>query len=258
MKFLLLLTCCTVLGLGKADAQLAFHNVNQNAMAGFSLTLTDLDCPKMVYPDGRHVGSYVGVNVDISYYNFDQWGLRYNLDMKWMTDLTLKAAELFRGDGLDARIDFSGLLWNKVGLNVFATDRFCIGVGASAADYIIDLPDWNADGNFPNELPWQEPSGWYWAAGPALFLDAGVGDFAVSMTTSLDIPYWHPKVTDDYEANISVIEDYPAPRFFCFDLTVNHESGMFFSYDRTTMTDKGVHGLKMTRGDFQLGYRASI
>lgn len=241
-----------------ASSQLWNHNVTQQTMAGFSLAMVNLDCPQMAYADGRHVGSYLGINLDVSYYNFEQWGLRYYLDMKWVTDLSFKAVEFFREEALDARIDFSSMTWHKVGLNVFATDRLCVGVGASFADYIVDLPDWNEDGNFPNERWWQEPSGWWWTAGPALFVDAGVGDFAISLTTSLDIPYLHPKITDDYEANITRIEGYADPRFFYFDLTVNHESGLFMSFDRTTMNDKGTHGIKLKRGDFQFGYRVTI
>lgn len=255
--FLILVLCIVYRQDG--SAQLPDHNVTSQGMVGFTVGLSTIKSNETLYPQAAKEGAYFGIGVDFSYYNFEPFTLRYHLKMKWAHDLFHKAGELFEGTGTDPRIDFTGFTWHKVGLNLFATDNVCVGLGGSFADYIIDIPLYaNSNGDYFEGITWQEPSGWHWTAGPCLFADAGFGGFALSFIASYDISYLQPKVTDDYESLTAKIPGYKKPHFLFWDLTLNHESGFFAGFDRVSLIDNGVNSNKMSRAEFHLGYRTSI
>lgn len=258
MKKILSVFIC-LFGLNSSFAQLSMHSANESWALGLNLSRINVS-DKIIGFDAKEKKAFWGVGGEVSYNNFEQWGVRYALDVKWFPDLGHKAFELFRGEGLDPRLEFSGFTWHKLGVNFIATDFFTLGAGLSAADYIIDIHKWNSDTHVPYATNgvWQEPSGWYWTAGPALFLDGGIGDFSGALTLSYDISYFHPIVTEDYEANVDEIVDYPTPNFFHIDLTFMHDSGIYFSFDQTRLIDRGVLKHNMTRTDVQLGYRFFI
>ncbi len=252
-------TCIVVIAIftvQSANSQLSTHIANGAWAPGFHIGFGTIKNNQLTYVEGRKHGPYFGVGVDLAYSTFEAGEIRYYLDAKWTMDLVHKGVELFKGTGTDARIDFTGFTWHKLGINVFATDNLCIGVGGSFADYIIDIPLYaNNNGDFFAGITWQEPSGWNWTAGPCFFADYGIGDFAASLTTSYDFTYLTPKITDDYEALTDKIDGYKPPHFMYFDLTINHETGVYLSINRTTMIDKGDLGNNMSRGEIKMGWR---
>ena len=241
--------------------QLDLHDSNQEFRCGININLATLTDRALAFETGQKVGPYFGLGLDFAYANYEQWGVKYLLEMKWTNDLFYKGIEFFR-DGIGAispRLDLSGFTWHKVGINILANDRFCIGIGGSFSDYIIDIPGWNENGDFPNSgLSWVDPSGWYWTAGPCAFFDFGIGDWAINIISSYEISYLHPKITDDYEANVFSTNDYPFPVFFYTDITINHDWGLYLSYDLLKTIDKGNLSHNVSRNDLQVGWRFSL
>ena len=241
-------------------AQLSSHRTNEDWFWDAGINFVTLSNKQLVVPQNAYKGdkfSYFGVHMMFSHDSYEQWGFRYHLDMKWFPDLSFKAVELFKETGTTARIDFSGITSHKIGVNVFGSDNLAVGLGGSFCDYIVDIPNWKSTTNFnQGGYTWQEPSGWHWTAGPALFVDGGLADFAVNVIMSYDISYLRPKITDEYEANVDKYPGgYPRVGFMYFDITINHQSGLYLSYDRTSLIDKGVNNNKLRRGDFQFGYK---
>lgn len=246
-----------------AFSQLSSHRTNEDWFWGLGLNRVTLNNKNMVVPPNAYKGdkfSYFGIHMMFSHDSYEHWGFRYQLDMKWFPDLSFKAAELFKGTGTTPRLDFSGITNHKIGINVFGSDHLAVGIGGSFCDYIVDIPNWKSTPNFnPGGFTWQEPSGWHWTAGPALFLDGGIGDFTANLILSYDISYLRPKITDGYEENVDKQPGgYPSVGFLYFDITINHESGLYISYDRTSLIDKGINANKFSRGDLQLGYKISL
>ncbi len=238
--------------------QLSGHVSDEAWGVGFHTGFVTIKNDKLLYPEGRKEGPYWGglFGVDLSYSTYQPGGIRWQLEAKWTLDLFHKAIELFQGTGTDPRIDFTGFTWHKLGVNVFANDNLCIAVGGSFADYIVDIPKYaNDQGDFFAGTTWQEPSGWNWTAGPCLFADYGVGDFAINFIGSYDFTYLTPKVTDDYEALTDKIDGYKTPNFMYLDLSVKHESGVYMSLNRTMMIDNGSLGNNMSRGEIKLGWK---
>ena len=241
-----------------SQGQLSNHISNYGWGVGFHTGMVTIKNDKLLYPEGQKIGPYWGgiLGLDVSYGTYEPGEVRYQLEAKWTLDLFHKAGELFKGTGTDARIDFTGFTWHKVGINVIGTDNMCVAVGISFADYIVDIPNYiNDQGNFPGGSKWQEPSGWNWTAGPCLFADYGVGDYAIGFIGSYDFTYLTPKITDDYEALTDKIEGYKPPNFMYLDLTVKHESGVYLSLNRTMMIDKGSLGNNVSRGEMKLGWK---
>ncbi len=237
------------------SAQLSDHNTNDSWFIGASLNVVTLKNGAGLNDKASKIGPYIGIGGQIYHDSYEPFGFRYHLDMKWVPDLGFKAVELFREVGTDLRLDFTGFTSHKVGLNLISTDVVCFGLGGSFSDYIVDIPHTDESGTVTTIYNWKEPSGWHWTAGPTIFLDGGFGGFTLNLISSYELSYFQPIVTNDYEALTEKIENYEKPAFLKFDLTINHESGVYFSYDKTVMIDRGVNANKVSRGDFQIGYK---
>ena len=257
MKSLRLLPLLLILNTWKSNAQLSGHISNGSTAIGFHAGFVALKHKNNAFEIGQKHGPYFGFSgIDIAHTNYDSWTFRYNLEMKWTMDLFHKGVEFFKGTALDARVDFTGFTWHKLGVNVFSTDNFCVGIGGSFSDYIVDIPIFaNENGDFFEGQRWQEPSGWNWTAGPCLFLDYGIGDFAFNFIGSYDLTYFTPKITQDYEDLTVQIDGYEKPHFMYFDFAVNHESGVYMSFNRTLMIDNGLLENNVSRGEFKFGWR---
>lgn len=237
-------------------AQLSDHISNGTKFLGFHAGFVSINHPNSTFEIGEKHGTYFGLGFDFGHSNYTAGEFRYHLEMKWTVDLFNKAAEFFDETALDARIDLTGFTWHKLGFNILATDNFCFGLGGSFADYIVDVPLFaDEDGNFFEGIRWQEPSGWNWTAGPCLFLDYGIGDFAINFIGSYDFTYYTPKITDDYEAQVQRIDGYKNPSFLYFDLVINHESGVYISYNNTQMQDNGTLENDVSRSEIKLGWK---
>jgi len=239
-------------------AQLSNLYLADTWSVGFNLGVSSIKNKALLFEDGQRVGPYLGVGMDLAYQTYDPWMVRYKLEAKWVNDLGYKGIELIRGTGTDPRLDFTGFTWHKIGLNVFATDNICVALGGSFADYIVDIPQWTENGTYWAGEIWQEPSGWHWTAGPCVFVDYGIGDFAVSLTSSYDIRYFHPIVTNDYEDLVNAIEGYTAPGFLYTDISINHDSGFYCGFDKIRLVDNGEVGNKMSRTNLRFGWRVEI
>lgn len=255
-KIALITTILTFIGVFKSNAQLSGHMSDGSAAVGFHAGFVALKNGNSTYELGRKHGAYFGLGMDIGYTNYSAGKLRYQLEMKWTMDLFHKGIEFFNETALDARLDFTGFTWNKLGVNIIGTDNFCVAIGGSFSDYVVDIPLYaNEEGGFFAGKRWEEPSGWNWTAGPCLFVDYGIGDFAFNFITSYDFTYFTPVITQDYEDFTQKIDGYTPPHFMYFDLAVNHESGVYMSFNRTMMFDKGTIGNNISRGEFKFGWK---
>lgn len=238
------------------QAQLSSHNSNGSSALGFHAGFVSLKHANSTFDIGRKHGPYFGLGIDIGYTNYEVGKIRYQLELKWTMDLFHKAIEFFKGTALDARVDLTGITWHKLGVNIFATDNICFALGGSFADYIVDVPRFvNEDGNFNESFTWQEPSGWNWTAGPCLFVDYGLSDFVFTFIGSYDFTYFTPIITQAYEDRTDKIEGYKPPHFMYLDLSVNHETGVYISLNRTLLLDKGELSNKISRAEIKFGWK---
>lgn len=262
MKFIFTLIFGISLFSLNTQAQFSTFTHTDETLYGFNFTVTSMKNPSLLYVEGQKVGPYVGIGVDITRYSYEPWKLRYQLEMKWITDLGFKAYEFFT-TGLNAkdtaRLDFSGLVWFNMGTNLYSTEHFNIGIGGNFSDCVLDIPNFTFNGNSINgqtlDIGWQEPSGWHWTAGPTLFADACVGSFAFTLTSSYNFSFWNPIINNAYEERIDQIEGYPPPQFWFLDITANHKSGFYVSFDITKVIDTGINQNKISRNDLQIGWR---
>ncbi len=237
-------------------AQLSGHLSDDATYVGYHFGFTTINHPTSTFEVGEKHGAYFGLGMDVGHTDYTPGALRYHLEMKWTLDIFNKGMEFFDETALDARIDLTGFTWHKIGINVFASDNFCFGLGGSFADYIVDVPLFaDEEGNFFEGIRWQEPSGWNWTAGPCIFLDYGIGDFVLNFIGSYDFTYYTPKITDDYEALTQKIDGYKNPSFVYFDFVINHDSGVYLSYNSTQMQDNGTLGNDVSRSEVKLGWK---
>jgi len=245
------------------NAQLDGYMKADETLMSISLNVVTLNNPALIYEDGQTFGPYLGPGLGLNHYNYDQWEFRWGMEFKWVTDIFPEIYKLW-----DASYDISQKfpmltsLWaTDLGTNVYSTEYFNIGFGAHFADYLVEIPDWNSTGNIDpqgRQLPvsYQEPTGWYWAAGPTMYLDAGYKEFFMTITTNYSFSYWRPDIrTKEYKDGINKIDGYKAPNFLDIDVTVNHDSGIFLSFSRTLMIDRGINSNKFSRNDLGIGWK---
>ena len=256
---ILFLVISSISGLAQLDG---YANADETLL-GYSINMVSLKNPSLLYEDGQKFGPYFAPGFNLTHYNYEQWGFRWGMDFKWVSDIFPEIYSLWNTTYLDrGKVPMlSGLWWTNVGTNVYSSEYFNIGVGAHFADYLIEIPDWDSAGNI-NALgqqlavQYQEPTGWYWAAGPTMYLDAGYGQFFLTITANYSFSYWRPPIRDkEYEESINKIEGYQAPHFLYVDVTVNHNSGLFVSFNRTMTIDRGVNTNKFSRNDFGIGWK---
>tara|TARA_R110002050_G_scaffold299089_1_gene463790 strand:- start:22264 stop:23055 length:792 start_codon:yes stop_codon:yes gene_type:complete len=246
-----------------AQAQLDNYLNSDETLIEFSLNVVTLKNPSLAYKDGQKYGPYLAPGVSLTHYNFDQWGFRWGMDFKWTTDIFPEIYSLWRTDYLDrGKVPMlTGLWWTNAGTNVYNTEYFNIGVGAHFADYLIEIPDWDSTGNINAAgqqlaVNYQEPTGWYWAIGPTLYLDAVYKSLLFSVTSNYSFSYWRPPIREkEYEDAINKIEGYPSPHFLYVDITANHDSGFFISFNRTMAIDRGINANKFSRNDLRIGWK---
>lgn len=256
VKFRLLVPILFFFYSNNVNSQLSGHYSDDSRFVGFHGGFVSLKNNNNAFEIGRKHGPYFGLGIDVGHTSYSAGDFRYHLELKWTMDLFHKSVEFFKETALDVRLDLTGFTWNKLGVNVFATDNFCIGIGGSFADYIVDIPKYaNENGNFIGGTRWQEPSGWNWTAGPCLFLDYGIGDFAFNFIGSYDFTYFTPKISNDYESYVQRIDGYERPRFMYFDLSANHDSGIYVSFNRTLMKDRGLLNNNVSRGELKFGWK---
>lgn len=244
-------------------AQLTGYMKTDETLLSFSLNVVTLKNPSLIYEDGQKFGPYIGLGFGLNHYNYDQWEFRWGMDFKWITDFTPEITKLFKAS-YDPTIKvpmLTGLWWANGGTNVYTTEYFNVGIGAHFADYLVEIPDWDSAGNIDpqgNQLAvkYQEPTGWYWAVGPTMYLDAGYKQFFLTITANYSFSYWRPDIRDkEYEDDITKIDGYQSPHFFYVDFTVNHDSGFFISLNKTLMIDRGSNSNKFSRNDLGIGWK---
>ena len=250
LTLLLLLISATV------NSQLSKSNTG--TYAGFNVSLTGVKNASAPSGDSMaSVGPYFGIGVDVSINSYERGDLRFFLSSKGLTtDLIKTSIMLFNEEAYEGQIEFSGLIWGRVGINIFATDNICIGLGGNLSDYILDIPLWNPlAGNGQGGLRYEEPSGWHITAGPTMFLDYGYKNFTLNTITSYNFGFYYNTINADYEAFIDVIDGYEKPQFISTLFSLNHTSGAYASFEYTSMIDKGIVGNKMSRKEFTLGWK---
>ena len=246
-----------------SSAQLDEYMKADETLLSFSVNTVSLKNPTLLYEEGQKIGPYFAPGFGLNHYNYDQWELRWGMDFKWVTDVFPEIYALWDESYIDnVKVPMlSGFWWTNAGTNVYSNDYFNVGVGAHFADYLVEIPDWDSAGNINAggtqlATQYQEPTGWYWSAGPTLYLDAGYKSFFLSVTTNYSFSYWKPPIREkEYLDEINQIQGYSSPHFLYVDVTVNHDSGFFLSLNRTMMIDKGINANEFSRNDFGIGWK---
>lgn len=262
MKNLITILLLTVVSL-TSNAQLDGYMKSDETLLNFSLNVVTLKNPVVQYEDGQKFGPYLAPGFGLSHYNFDQWGYRWGMEFKWVTDIFPEIYSLFEATYINRPQEpmLSGFWWTDMGTNVYVTEYFNVGVGGHFADYLVEIPDIDSANlttipNQPVPTAFQEPTGWYWAVGPTIYLDAGYKQFFLSIKANYSFSYWRPRIREkEYEDAINKIDGYPAPRFLYIDVTVNHDSGFFISFNRTMTIDRGIRDYKFSRNDLGIGWK---
>jgi len=246
-----------------SNAQLDGYMKADETLLSFSVNVITLNNPTLLYEDGQKFGPYFAPGFGLNHYNYDQWGYRWGMDFKWVSDIFPEIYSLWNAEYLNrGKVPMlTGLWWANGGTNVYTTKYFNIGVGAHFADYLVEIPDWDSTGNIDPQghqlaVQYQEPTGWYWAVGPTMYLDASYGQFFLTLTANYSFSYWKPDIREkEYEDAINKIEGYPSPHFLYVDLTINHDSGLFLSFNRTMTVDRGINANKFSRNDLGIGWK---
>lgn len=211
-------------------------------------TFNKITNPNHEDPDFRSV-PFKTIGLDIEFFDFDKGDSRWSIqskvidDMIWLIGSTISKRE----DRDDNSV--TGVLGLKYGKNLFSTNKLNISAGFSLSDYIVILPKVlpSGDPNYPDK----EPDGWYWSAGPNLFLDYHIFDsFTIHANINYDLPFLKLG-----EKDTDLIEGYKKPNFLGTRLTLHHDIGFFVQFQTTTVLDRGIHNQNITRREIQLGYR---
>lgn len=151
---------------------------------------------------------------DVAYYksNFKQWG--YQSSNRWpaLGDYVLPFlvnVAYNRGHPYERGSNsLTGLFlgWHTHALSAIATKHISLSPGIHWGDYVYYFQKYNASGNF-EEM--KEPSGYYFAAGPALVVDISFFGMILHYEGAWT-KAWRMREMPDQEP----VEGYPAPNFW--------------------------------------------
>lgn len=256
---LLLVVFISINGFGQLDG---YSNTDWTILS-YSLNVVTLKNPTAKFEKDQKFGPFIAPGFALNHYTFNKGGFRYGMEFKWITDVFPELYDLFDKTYLGrGKTPFlSGLWWSHGGINVWSNEYFNIAVGGNFGDYFVEIPDIVDTGAvLPSGVTltstYQEPTGWYWAVGPNLYLDAVFKDVYFTLITQYSLSYWRPPIREkSYEDAIHKIDGYVSPHFLYFDFSANLDSGFFISYTKTMLIDRGVNSYNFSRNDIGIGWK---
>ncbi len=249
MKTILLTLAIAMVSLGNAQSLLDTKLADRIGVLRLYYTFNATSNPNHAYAPFRKV-PFRTFGFDGEIYDFEQGGERWHFSSKVSDDLIWLIGSMIKGTEDEEYCNVTGLLGLKFGHNLFSSDKINISAGFSLTDYMVILPEVDANGFYQgNDM---EPHGWYWAAGPNLFIDYHIFD---SFTLHANVNYDFGFLTINKGSDVAVIDGYEKPFFLGTRFTLNHDLGMFLQFQTTTAFDRGVHNQNITRREFQVGYR---
>lgn len=214
--------------------------------------------PKAPNPDGHHVQGFTG-KLSLRSVHFDVGEQKTLYQHKLLFDLILIIdSHLAGNDKALARQEGSGLTtgiigWYSTGWNVFKTDRLSGAIGVNLNDYFL-TNSYRLD--FPkDDLTSIEPQGYWFAAGPSVFLDVGLNKYFLLHTHAFySMSYWRAASLSYAERN----DHYPKPHFGNFSFEVQSKWALFAGMDYSWLINRGNNPNNTKRLDFLLGFRLPL
>jgi len=198
----------------------------------------------------------LGIEGDV--YSFDKGEVRWNVNSKvcddliWLIGYTIKNKTSRTPEG-----DYSitGLFWWHYGYNVKSTEKLNISPGFSLSDYMVLMPEEDGISFTGNPSEKEDPHGWFWAAGPNIFIDYALpAKFSLHFNANYDFSFI--RLNNKYKSILD--PDYKKPHYFHAALTLNHNSGFYLGYQFTRVVDLGYHKNNIVRSEVNLGFRVLL
>lgn len=194
----------------------------------------------------------LGMESDV--YSFEKGGVRMNMKSKLVDDMIWLLGRTIRKRSDDGPYSISGLFWYKLGFNVKSNSKLNISPGFSISDYLVITSVVDSAGNEPafvNDRV-EEPHGWFYGIGPNLFIDIALpAKLSLHVNSSYDLGLL--RLSNKYK---SVFDpDYKKPHFLHASVTLNHDSGIFISYEFTKLLDMGYNNNQTLRSELHIGLR---
>ena len=225
---------------------------------GFNISRTSIVNSSMDKNDSlRSYKPYFGFGIDMIHHSYERGDWRYFMTMKALTtDLLNVAYRINKKIENENHVDMTGFFWGKLGYNIYANDNFCIGIGGSLADYVVDLPKWKPNFNATHPYyRYEEPSGWHFSAGPSLFVDYAIGGFIINSVSAYNVGFYRHMINEGYEQAVDLIDGYKSPHFFSTALYLNHtNTGLYLSFEYSKMIDNGIVKNKLSRKELAIGW----
>ena len=147
----------------------------------------------------------------------------------------------------------TGLLgWNSWGMNLTNFDKLSVAFGVNHNDYFYGKTyDVDTIG-INQELVTLEPHGYYFSAGPSLFVDYALNKYVLlQVLATYSYAYWKIVGVEYGEDNPS----YPKPHFVGLYAELVTKWGFFVSYDNNFIVNRGNNPDKTKRKDLNIGFR---
>ncbi len=173
-------------------------------------------------------------------------------------DMFLILENQVNGDGskfkrqIESDISTGILGWHSWGWNLTNYNKLSVALGVNLNDYFYGKT-YNVDttGLMP-ELLSPEPQGYYFTAGPSLFVDYALNKYVLLQAlTTYSLAYWKA-VGLEYGVNDP---SYPKPHFVGLYAELVTKWGFFVSYDYNFVVNRGNNPDKTKRRDLNIGFR---
>lgn len=222
---------------------------------GFALSYAALSNPAAAF-SGNHHKTGVSLVVDYKKYHVNALKTRMYFRNNSLGDLLLFLGRQVLPNSGSERPEGSILTnlfgWTSWGLNLAGNEIGSLGTGFNINDFIAGSTTVERIQGGPDKKQLHEPQGYYWAAGPSVFLDFAITDNIVVQTFgSYSLPLFRAASLNGAEPRNS----YPKPHFARVNLEILTLYKLFAGVDYTWMINRGNTPNKTQRLDVFIGYR---
>jgi hypothetical protein len=262
--FIIILICSSITAIqaqGLSDFKYLGDPAFDELYIGVSGSYAHVTNTAAYHPELHDLQGWTG-KIDVTKLTYEQWKVKYKFQHRLFADLWLIVDNQINGNGsyfyrqISSGITTGILGWHSWGLNLTNFNKLSIAIGMNLNDYFYgktySLDTSNSKVVSTQMLISPEPQGYYFTAGPSLFIDYTLNKYLlIQSLATYSVSYWKA-VGLTYGINDPT---YPKPHFVGLYTELVTPWGLFVSYDYNFVVNRGNNPDKTKRRDLNIGFR---